>query len=234
MNIEMKNIKYHVIGVIILLAALFLLLAPLGYYCYTYREKIFNVKSKELYTRRDFDKAFAAAKNKMERGLYDDAHSILKNAAEHVLVRDFACEVITSIGDFFYFTKYTDDKEKYKDALFFYLLAATQIKKDPLEIWRYFQVSNCHKMLGYDLSAMTDYEVFINNFPESDYVEEAKLSLAGLLVKRKRLSKANQILLELVDNTDSQGVLEYAVFLMAKMHVAEAEIIEEQEAKKKR
>ena len=234
MDFDKKNAKYHVIGALIVLTAVLLLAVPLGYYCYTFREKIFNVKSKDLYTRRDFEKAFVSAKNKMERGLYDESHQILKTATEHVLVRDFACEVITSVGDFFYFTKYTADKVKYKDALFFYLLAATQTQEDPQEIWRYFQVANCHRKLGYELSAMTDYDVFINNFPESEYTEKAKLSLASLLIKRKRLDKANEIILELIDNTQSQNVLEYAVFLMAKMHISEAEIITEQEAKKRR
>jgi len=234
MNFNIKNVKYHIMGALILVTAVLLLAVPLGYYCYTFREKIFHVKSKDLYTRRDFETAFGVAKNKMERGLYDDAHKILKIAAEHVLVREFACEAITAIGDFFYFTKYTEDKVKYRDALFFYLLAATQTTEDPQEIWRYFQVANCHRRLGYELSAMTDYDVFINNFPESEYVEKAKLSLASLLIKRKRLNKANEIILELVDNTQSQNVLEYALFLMAEMHISEAEIITEQEAKKNR
>lgn len=229
----LKNIKYHIIGVFIVITALLLLLVPLGYYCYTFREKIFNIKAKQLYTRRDFDNAFARAKNKMERGLYNDAHDILKTAAEQVMTRNFACEAITSIGDFFFFTKYTDDKVKYKDALFFYLIAATQTKKDKQEVRRYFQVANCHKFLGYELSAMTDYEVFINNFPESSYIEDAKLSLSALLVKRKRLKKANEIILGLIHKTESQDVLEQSIFLMAKSHIAEAEIIEEQEAKKK-
>ncbi len=221
-----QSIKVHFAGIAIILVSIAAVGVPYGMYCYTSKYKFYSDSTKSLFTRKDYDNALNEASEKFERGLYYDAREIIKSVSDKIMKRDFASEALTTFGDLFYNTKYApDDKIKYNDALFYYLLAGSLNRSDKKEIWRYYQIANCHKNIGYDLSAITEYKELIKNYPESVYVEEARLELACLLYNREKIQEAKDVLQYLITNTRSQTILSSALYEMAGLYMKEASIL---------
>lgn len=218
-----NSIKFHFSGIAIILLAFSVVAVPFGMYCYTARYKFYSDATKSLFTRKDYDEALMRASENLNRGLYYQALEVLKSASDKIMKRDFACEALTSFGDLLYNTRYSpDEKIKYNDALFFYLLAGTLPRSDGNEIWRYFQIANCHKKIGYDVSAISEYQDLIKRYPQSDYVEQSKLELAYLFYNRAKFIEAKEILQDLLNNTGSEVILSKALYEMALLHMQEA------------
>lgn len=223
----MKSIKTHLIGIALVIAILALVFVPLGYYCINNREKFFSVKTKTMFTLRDFDQIYERAAERLERGLYDKAYELLRETASQVMTRDFACETLTMMGDLLYNTPYYDEKRKYKDALFFYLLAGTREKTDDNQMWRYYQMANCQKELGYSISAITAYEDFMVRFPQTPYMEQVKLSLSELFIEREHLEKARTMLMSVLEETGDEDILSETIYNLARLYSKEADLLPE-------
>ncbi len=222
-----KYIKSHFIGVAMIIGMLALVFIPLGYYCYENKEKFFSVKTKKLFTLRDFENFYDRASERLERGLYDEAYNMLREAAAQVMTREFACESLTMMGDLFFDTPYSSDNRKYRDALFFYLLAGTRENPDENQMWRYYQMANCQKYLGYSISAITAYEDFLIRYPDNPYMENIELSLAELYIQREHIEKAREMLLSLLDSTTDDAMLSKTVYHLAQLYSKEAELLPE-------
>ena len=223
----MKYVKSHLIGVGMIIGMLAVIFVPLGYYCYENKEKFFSVKTKKLFTLRDFDNVYDRAEERLERGLYEEAYNMLREATAQIMSREFASESLTMMGDLFFNTPYSSDKRKYRDALFFYLLAGTRENPDDKQMWRYYQMANCQKYLGYSISAITAYEDFLIRYPENPYMENIELSLAELYIQREHLDKAREMLLSLLESTNDDAMLSQTVFQLAKLYYKEAELLPE-------
>jgi outer membrane protein assembly factor BamD (BamD/ComL family) len=208
--------------VIFMLAAVFV---PLAYYCYENKEKFFSVKTKKLFTLRDFQSIYDRASERLERGLYDDAYDMLRESAAQVMTREFACEALTMVGDLLYNTSFCPDNRKYKDALFFYLLAGTRENPDENQMWRYYQMSNCQKNLGYSISAITAYEDFLVRYPDNPYVENIQLSMAELFIDREQIERAREALLSLFETTEDDDMLSKTIYNMAQLYAKEAQLL---------
>ncbi len=216
-------IKHHVIGGIILCLVLACIIVPLAVFFLQYPEKIVKLPEKQILTRHEFDTVLEEAAHNLERGLYKQAHASLKKVSDRVLDRFFACEAFTLIGDLLYQTQFAPaDHIKYQDALYFYLLAESRINNDGKQMWRAYQIANCHKNLNYISSAMVGYEKFLKQYPDSPYLEDVNVSYAYLLIKRKRFDEARNLILDIIKKTESETILADAVFELAQLYLHEA------------
>ncbi len=228
----MKSLKFHIIGVAVIITALFVVGVPFGSYFYHYRDKMFLMRIKKVFTLRDLDNAYADAREGIERGLYDRSYKILKIASDRIMGREFACKGLTDIGDILYSAQFVDPKKKYKDALFFYSLAGTREQNDGNEMWRYFQIANCHKYLDYDLSAIEGYRVFLKGYPDSPHIDQAKLDLSSLLIKKKKVDEAHKLLMQLIDQTNEREILSSAIFELSQLYIKRSNMKPENKVKK--
>ena len=225
----MEAQKHHFIGVGIVLLACVIITIPLVIHMKAYNMKQAEEKfmRHKALTRREFEEILSETRINLERGLYKKTLRQIKSDSGKILHRDFSYEVLIQAGDLFYMTEFITGKQKYEDALFFYMLANEQVKTVDKEYWREFQVANCHTHLGYTMSAVHEFKKYIQDYPESPYIADSWIALAELLIKKKKTNEAQEIFMNLVDTLESKDQLARVVYELAGLFFYRADMLPE-------
>lgn len=221
--------KQHFIGAGVVFVAFLAVILPVIGHILAMRQKQASEKflSHQVITLREFETVLGDAAVNIERGLYMKAYQMAKDASDKILHKEFSYNAFIKAGDLFFATEFTHDKQKYIDALYFYMLAQEQEKPFDNEQWRKYQIANCYVQLGYVPNAITEFTQFINDFPLSPYLINAKMFLAGLLIEKKKIDEAQQILLEIIDTADSDESMSEIVYQLAQLYLKRADLLPE-------